>query len=74
MRKVGDGINRDPGFEAMVNHKLDFEDEAGLRWFLDHGVDLDALGCLHWAIGRGRSVAILRLLLDHGARSQPPAP
>lgn len=56
-----------PGFEEMINHKLDFEDEEGLRWFLDLDPDLDALGCLHWAIGRGRGVAILQLLLDHGA-------
>ena len=57
----------EPGFERMVRHKLDFEDAAGLRWFLDHGVDVNAERCLHWAIGRGRGVEILRLLLDAGA-------
>lgn len=56
-----------PGFEDMVLHKLDFEDAVGLRWFLDHGVDVNARGCLPWAIGRGRGVEILRLLLDAGA-------
>jgi ankyrin repeat protein len=56
-----------PGFEGLVRHKLDFEDAAGLRWFLDHGVDVDAQRCLHWAVGRGRGVAILQLLLDAGA-------
>ena len=56
-----------PGFERMVRHKLDFEDAAGLRWFLDHGVDVDTERCLHWAIGRGRGVPILQLLLDAGA-------
>jgi len=56
-----------PGFARMVRHKLDFEDAAGLRWFLDHGVDVNAERCLHWAIGRGRGVEILRMLLDAGA-------
>jgi len=56
-----------PGFEDMINHKLDFEDAAGVRWFLDRGADVDAQASLHWAIGRGRGVAILRLLLEAGA-------
>lgn len=63
-----------PGFESMVNHKLDFEDEAGLRWLLDRGVDVNERGCLHWAIGRGRGTAILRLLLDSGADLDLPHP
>lgn len=56
-----------PGFEDMVLHKLDFEDVRGLRWFLDHGTDVNARGCLPWAIGRGRDLEILQLLLDAGA-------
>jgi hypothetical protein len=56
-----------PGFERMVNHKLDFEDAAGLQWFLDRGVDVNAERCLHHAISRGRGVAILGMLLDAGA-------
>jgi ankyrin repeat protein len=56
-----------PGFERLVNHKLDFEDGRGLRWFLDRGVDVDAHRCLHHAIARGRGVGILTLLLDAGA-------
>jgi ankyrin repeat protein len=63
-----------PGFERLVIHKLDFEDAAGVAWFLDHGVDANALGCLHWAIGRGRGVPILRLLLDAGADVNRPHP
>jgi hypothetical protein len=39
-----------PGFENLVNHKLDFEDLTGLRWFLGHGVDVNAHRCLHHAI------------------------
>lgn len=56
-----------PGFENLVIRKLDFEDATGLRWFLDHGADVNAHGCLHWAIGRARGETILRLLLDAGA-------
>lgn len=63
-----------PGYEEMVNHKLDFEDEAGLRWFLDKGVDVNAYGCLHWAIGRGRGLGILRLLIAAGADVNQPHP
>ena len=61
-----------PGFERLVRHKLDFEDSAGLRWFLDHGVDVNAERCLHQAIGRGRGLTILTLLLDAGADSNLP--
>lgn len=57
----------EPGYERLVNHKLDFEDAAGLRWFLDRGADVNASGCLHWAIGRGRGPAILAVLLAAGA-------
>jgi hypothetical protein len=56
-----------PGFEDLVNHKLDFEDLIGLRWFLDHGVDVNAHCCLHHAISRGRGVAILTVLIAAGA-------
>jgi len=63
-----------PGYEDMVNHKLDFEDAPGLRWFLDQGVDVNAQGCLHWAIGRGRGIRILEMLLDAGADVNLPHP
>ncbi|MGH3981838.1 MAG: ankyrin repeat domain-containing protein [Pseudonocardiaceae bacterium] len=57
----------EPGFEDMVNHKLDFEDAAGLRWFLDRGIDVNAHRCLHHAISRGRGQTIITTLLDAGA-------
>jgi len=57
----------EPGFEGMVNHKLDFEDAAGLQWFLDRGVDVNAHRCLHHAISRGRGLPIITMLLDAGA-------
>ncbi len=56
-----------PGFESMVNHKLDFEDAEGLQWFLDRGVDLNENHCLHHAIARGRGLGVLTMLLDAGA-------
>ncbi|GAB3509246.1 ankyrin repeat domain-containing protein [Amycolatopsis cihanbeyliensis] len=56
-----------PGYEGLVNHKLDFEDTAGLRWFLEHGTDVNACYCLHHAISRGRGMPILTMLLDAGA-------
>jgi ankyrin repeat protein len=56
-----------PGHEELVNHKLDFEDATGLRWFLERGVDVNAQRCLHHAICRGRGLGILRMLLEAGA-------
>ncbi len=63
-----------PGFEHVVIRMLDFEDPTGLQWFLDRGIDVSAHGCLHWAIGRGRGVPILRMLLDAGADLNLPHP
>jgi ankyrin repeat protein len=61
-----------PGHENLVNHKLDFEDAPGLRWFLDRGVDVNAQHCLHHAIARGRGLTILAMLLDAGADPNRP--
>lgn len=61
-----------PGFENMVNHKLDFEDAVGLQWFLDRGVDVNANDCLHHAICRGRGLPIITMLLDAGADVNQP--
>jgi len=62
----------EPGFEGMVNHKLDFEDAAGLGWFLDRGVNVNANRCLHHAISRGRGLKIITMLLDAGAEINAP--
>jgi len=62
----------EPGFESMVNHKLDFEDATGLRWFLKRDTDVNANFCLHHAICRGRGLQILELLLDAGADPDVP--
>ncbi len=56
-----------PGADAYVGHKLDFEDLPGLRLFVDRGVDVNERCCLHHAIARGRSLAIIELILAAGA-------
>lgn len=56
----------------MVNHKLDFEDVEGLRWFLDKGVDVNEHYCLHHAIVRSRGMPIIELLLSAGADVNKP--
>jgi hypothetical protein len=63
-----------PGFEPMVNHKLDFEATAGLQWFLDHGVEVNAHHCLHHAISRGRGLTIIGTLLAAGAPTRHSRP
>jgi ankyrin repeat protein len=62
----------EPGFERLAPHKLDFEDVDGLRWFLDHGLDVNATCALHHAIVRGRGLAIIEMLLDAGADMNKP--
>jgi Ankyrin repeats (3 copies)/Ankyrin repeat len=57
----------EPGYESMVNHKLDFEDAPGVTWFLGRGVDVNEHRCLHHAISRGRGLRIIAMLLDAGA-------
>ena len=56
----------------MINHKLDFEDVAGVRWFLERGADVNANHCLHHAICRGRGLTIITMLLNAGAEVNRP--
>ncbi|MEC0208863.1 ankyrin repeat domain-containing protein [Paenibacillus ehimensis] len=69
LHEYGVDVNATPA----LFRKLDYDDEAGVRWFLEHGADLAlTLGeqrntALHWAVYRGRSQAIVELLLKHGA-------
>jgi len=56
--------------DYCILRKLDFEDEEGVRLFLDHGANPNAnrpRTPLSHAILRGRSTKILRMLLDAGA-------
>jgi 8-oxo-dGTP pyrophosphatase MutT (NUDIX family)/ankyrin repeat protein len=56
-----------PGAEDYVGHKVDFEDLEGLRFFLEHGADVNERCCLHHAIARGRTLRFIQLILDAGA-------
>ena len=63
-------------------HKLDMEDPADLRLFLDHGADpncldleknaFEGLRPLHFAILRHRGAKIIRTLLKGGADPTSP--
>lgn len=54
-------------------HKIDFQYEPGIRWFLDHGADPNARhpqsgeAALHWAIKRASRREVIELLLARGA-------
>jgi ankyrin repeat protein len=56
----------------MLVRKHDWHDLEGVRWLLEHGTDPNTswtggLSPLHHAIARDNSLAIVELLLDHGA-------
>jgi len=56
--------------DYCIHRKLDFEDEEGIRIFLDHGVNLNnpkPRTALAQAVLRGRSVKIIQLMLEAGA-------
>lgn len=54
-------------------HKIDFQQEPGIRWFLHHGADPNARhphsdeSALHWAIKRACKSSVVELLLERGA-------
>lgn len=56
----------------MLIRKHDWHDEAGARWLLEHGADANGERQqgwlpLHHALARDNSLAMIALLLDHGA-------
>jgi ankyrin repeat protein len=59
----------EPRRTNALKRMLDFNDDAGLRLMLEYGFDPDESvpGALHHAILRGRPIATLALLLQHGA-------
>lgn len=61
-----------PDSANALKHMLDREDWEGVRLLLDHGADPNHTNpqgdtALHWAVRRGRSVAIVAMLLEAGA-------
>lgn len=55
----------------VLKHMLDYENPEGVRLLLEAGADPNQSShfndtALHWAVRRGRSAAVMRLLLDHG--------
>ncbi len=70
LRLILDAKPAQVALDYCILRKLDFEDLEGVRLFIDHGVDLNAKkprSALSHAILRGRSLEMLRLLLDSGA-------
>jgi ankyrin repeat protein len=56
----------------LLIRKHDWHDVDGIRWLLAHGVDLErprwrGVSPLHHALARDNDLAIIALLLDHGA-------
>ncbi|MEI9906268.1 MAG: ankyrin repeat domain-containing protein [Asticcacaulis sp.] len=56
----------------VLKHMLDWESPDGVRLLLEAGANPNEAThmrdtALHWAVRRGRSVEVIRLLLDHGA-------
>jgi GNAT superfamily N-acetyltransferase len=71
LRLLLDAGARVAGTNALA-HALDREDPAMLRLLLDHAPAAaepwpERDRCLRWAVYRGRSPEVLRLLVEHGA-------
>jgi ankyrin repeat protein len=67
------------GLTTMLHRKLDWTDQAGARWLLEHGADPNHVShwghrALHHALGRDNRLALVELLLDHGADPALTAP
>jgi hypothetical protein len=63
----------------MLIRKHDWHDYDGVKWLLEHGVDPDrdrwrGLKALHHALARDNHIAIIDLLLAHGADPMAVAP
>ena len=61
---------------TLLLRKTDWHDEEGVKWLLEQGADPNRTtrwghSALHKAILRDNSLAIIELLLDHGANPTP---
>ncbi len=62
----------DTGRSVMLRHKIDYDDEPGIRKLLELGADPNntsiwGKSALHQAVFRDRSRAVFEMLFDHGA-------
>ncbi|MEW5917008.1 MAG: ankyrin repeat domain-containing protein [Gemmatimonadota bacterium] len=69
---VRSGKVDDEGLTLLLLRKIDWHDEAGVKWLLAQGVSPDRIGsfgftALTHALRRDNSLAIIDALLDHGA-------
>lgn len=70
LRLMLDANPSQPAKDSCIHRKLDFEDEEGVRLFLEYGCNPNApkpRTALSHAILRGRSTKMLQILLDAGA-------
>ena len=69
---VESGRLNDESLTVMLARKHDWHDHDGVQWLLEHGADPNRVSrwgrtALHQALLRDNALAILELLLDHGA-------
>jgi ankyrin repeat protein len=69
---VETGKLTDENLSLMLVRKHDWHDYEGVKWLLEHGVDPNperrrGFRPLHHALARDNALAIIALLLDHGA-------
>jgi ankyrin repeat protein len=69
---VSSGKLTDESLSTILIRKTDWHDRAGIRWLLERGADPNAITrwgktALHNAILSDNDLAIVELLLDHGA-------
>ena len=76
---VGSGRLAAEGLTTMLHRKLDWTDQEGARWLLEHGADPNALSgwgdrALHHSLARDNALSMLELLLDFGGDPSLTAP
>lgn len=69
---VGTGRLTADSLAIMLIRKLDWHDEQGIAWLLDHGADpgivtMWGVDALHHALSRDSQLPVIAMLLDHDA-------
>ena len=67
------------GLTTMLHRKLDWTDQTGVRWLLEHGADPNTVSAwgdraLHHSLARDNALPLLEALLDFGADATLQAP